>query len=99
MYDVGYLWGVCSGVGSVVRLEGLYLEYEALVASDTYLGASRDGLCRPICDGSPAISVHGYTSASVSGEDLLADEDPTTDEGVHPGLGIVGLEPPAHQGL
>ena len=99
MYDVGYLWGVCSGVGSVVGLEGFYLEYEALVASDTYLGASRDGLCRPMCDGSPAIAVHGDTATRIPGEDLLTDEDSATDEGIHPGLGIVGLEPPAHQGL
>ena len=67
----------------------LYLENEALVAMDAHLGTCRDGLGSPDRDGSPAISVHGYTSTSVSGEDLLADEDPTTDEGIHAGLGIV----------
>ena len=99
MYDVGYLWGVCSGVGSVVGLEGFYLEYEALVAPDTYLGASRDGLCRPMCDGSPAIAVHGDTATRIPGVDLLTDEDSATDEGIHPCPSIVRLKPFAHQGL
>ena len=77
----------------------LYLEYEALVSTDAYLCTCGDGRSWTYGHGTPAVSIYGHSSASISGENFFADEDSTTDEGIHPCPSIVRLKPFAHQGL
>lgn len=77
----------------------LYLEYEALVSTDAYLCTCWDVASCTYGDGTPAVSIYGHSSASISGENFFADEDSTTDEGIHPCPSIVRLKPFAHQGL
>jgi hypothetical protein len=61
----------------------LYLEYEALVSTDAYLCPCGDVARCPYGDSSPAVSIYGHSSASISWEDFFADEDSATDEGIH----------------
>ena len=77
----------------------LYLEYEALVSTDAYLCPCGDVARYPYGDSSPAVSIYGHSSTSISWEDFFADEDSATDEGIHPCPSIVRLKPFAHQGL
>ena len=77
----------------------LYLEYEALMSADVHLCTHGDVASCTYGDSSPAISIYGHSSASISWEDFFADEDSATDEGIHSCPSIVRLKPLAHQGL
>ena len=51
----------------------LYLEYEALVSTDAYLCTCWDVASCTYGDGTPAVSIYGHSSASISVENFFAD--------------------------